>query len=696
MIKPDSRTILICSCEQSMPLDLQALATATKGATLVPATHLCGPELDVFRKAAAGGRVTVACTAQRAVFEAVADEEQLPAALTFVNVRETAGWSSEAKAAGAKMAALLAAATVPTPSPTATTFNSEGVTLIYGIGQVALDAAAVLKDRLDITVLLSDAGDVAPPPAAAFPIRRGRIVKAQGHLGAFDLIIDGYAAPAPSSRQTLKFGKASNGAVSQTDILIDLSGGKPLFSGHDLRAGYLRADPADTVAVQQLLFKAADLVGTFDTPRYIALDATLCAHSRSRKTGCTRCLDLCPVGAITPAGDVVAIDPHICGGCGQCAAVCPTGAAAYTVPAVDVLVQQVRASTSAFYAAAAPGSRLPVLLLPVLLLHDSDHGTPLIDASARFGDGLPATAIPLAVNEVTQIGVETLLAAVAYGARAVRILTRARPRHDVAGLSQTVATANAILGGLGYGADAVALIQTDDPDQLAASLRTPLAAVPARARAGFAALGAKRDLMKLSLRELHRLAPTPQPRIDLPKGAPFGGLTIDTSGCTLCLSCVSACPTSALSDAADRPLLSFDESLCVQCGLCVATCPETVIKIAPRIDFAAYEAGRITVKEEAPFHCITCGTAFGVKSTIDRITAKLKDKHWMYAGENQARLDLIKQCDTCRIEAMTNAGFDPYAGKARAPAKTTEDYLRERDAAERETAMKAKINKGEV
>jgi ferredoxin len=139
------------------------------------------------------------------------------------------------------------------------------------------------------------------------------------------------------------------------------------------------------------------------------------------------------------------------------------------------------------------------------------------------------------------------------------------------------------------------------------------------------------------------------------------------------------------------PLLSFDESLCVQCGLCVATCPEKVIKLVPRIDFDAFEAGRATVKQEEPFHCITCGKAFGVKSTIDRVTAKLKDKHWMFSGDNQARLDVIQKCDDCRVEAMTNAKFDPYAAKPRPPAKTTEDYL-----AEREAAMKVKIEKGEV
>jgi hypothetical protein len=68
----------------------------------------------------------------------------------------------------------------------------------------------------------------------------------------------------------------------------------------------------------------------------------------------------------------------------------------------------------------------------------------------------------------------------------------------------------------------------------------------------------------------------------------------------------------------------------------------------------------------------------------------------MYSGEHNSRIDLIKKCDTCRVEAMTNAGFDPYASTKRPPAKTTDDYLREREVAAREAAMQAKIDKGEV
>ena len=43
--------------------------------------------------------------------------------------------------------------------------------------------------------------------------------------------------------------------------------------------------------------------------------------------------------------------------------------------------------------------------------------------------------------------------------------------------------------------------------------------------------------------------------------------------CTLCLSCVSACPEGALADNPDKPQLRFIEKNCVQCGLCATHLP---------------------------------------------------------------------------------------------------------------------------
>jgi ferredoxin len=676
-----------------MYLDAKVVGAGCKGASITTARHLCRSQIDQFRRAAADGALTVACTQERALFEEVAEDAGYGATLTFVNVRETAGWSSEGKTAAAKMAALIAvAAETPEPYPIVS-FESEGVTLIYGRDQTAIDAALQLKDKLDITVILMPGSDVAPPRNAEFPVRQGRIKTATGYLGAFEITLDAFAAPAASSRMKLQFGKGQDGAVSKADILIDLTGGKPLFTAADLREGYLKADPANAAEVQRLLFKAADLVGTFDKPRYINFHDKLCAHSRSKKVGCTRCLDLCPAGAITPHGDRVAIDPYICGGCGQCAAACPTGAASYALPTADTLMRRLRALLTGYRAAG--GQRAQVLI------HDGDHGEALIDAAARFGDGLPARALPLSVNEVTQVGLEAIAAAFAHGAASVHFLTRAKPLHDIAGLRQTIETANTLLVALGYGDGLAGTIETDDPDQMIAALRATAGGTVTPRPASFVATGGKRDVLKMALRELHRAAPAPTQTVSLPKGAVFGTVNIKTEGCTLCLSCVSACPTHALGDAQDRPLLTFDESLCVQCGLCQATCPEKVISLEPRLDFAAFEAGAKTIKEEEPFCCIACGKAFGVKSTIEKIAAKLEGKHWMFTGENKARVDLIKMCENCRVEKVVNAGLDPFAGPARPIVRTSEDYFREREAKEkeakeREQAMLDKIKRGEV
>ena len=662
--------ILICSCEDTMPLDPERVRRGCRG-SVSTAHHLCRAEIDKFRVAAAQGTpLIVGCTQEAPLFSDVAGEQKEPPALTFVNVRETAGWAADGADAGPKMAALIAAAAEPVPDFTLVSLSSEGVTLIYGRDERAIEAARLLADHVDVTVLITKPKDIEPPSVTDFPVVKGTIRSAKGHLGAFELVVDDYAAPAPSSRGVLTFGMPRGGAVSRCDLIVDLSGGVPLFPAHDLRDGYLRADPEDAAGMLRAVLKARDLVGTFDKPRYIEFTQELCAHSRSRIVGCRRCLDLCPTGAITPAGNHVSIDPNVCAGCGQCAAVCPTGAASYALPPADVLLRKLRALLTTY--AQAGGAK------PIVLLHDEPHGSPLIEALARHGDGLPANVLPLAVNEVTQVGLEAVAAAFAYGASALRFLIRAKPRHDVAGLTKTIALSEPILAGLGFGNGRVATIETDDPFGLGDILRGIDAKEGAPRPATFQPIGAKRDVLRLALRELHHAAPTPVDVVPLPEGAPFGTVLLNTEGCTLCLSCVSACPTGALSDEQDRPLLRFAEDACVQCGLCKATCPEKVISLKPQLDFRASTAPARVLKEEEPFSCIGCGKPFGVKSSVERVAAKLEGKHWMFQNSAK-RLDVIKMCADCRVIAMTEENFDPFGAPARPNPRTTEDYLRERE-----------------
>ena len=567
------------------------------------------------------------------------------------------------------MNALLAAAAEPMPEVPFVMLKSYGVILIYGRDARAVVAGESLQEHLDVTVLIAPpATAVAPAAARAFPVAQGSIRSAKGHLGAFEIIVDRYALLAPGLDGE-SFGLSRDGAVSHCDVILDLTGGAPLFTAADLRDGYVRADPNDLVGTQSAIARARELIGNFEKPRYISFTEHLCAHSRSQITGCTRCLDLCPVGAIAPSRDHVAIDANICAGCGQCASACPTGAAAYTLPPSDALMRKLRTLLLTYSKSGAERA--------IVLVHDERHGSPLVAALAQFGEGLPAQVLPFCVNEVTQIDLETIAAAFIYGAAAMRFLLRGRARHDHRGLYQTIALVEPILAGLGFGTGRVATIETDDPDTLGSTLRGISAMKAAPRVSSFLTLGGdKRGVARSILRELHRAAPAPVDVVTLPPQAPFGLVEIDVDGCTLCLACVSACPTGALLDNAEQPMLRFTEDACIQCGLCKSTCPEKVITLKPQLDFRATASSARILKAEQPFCCIRCGKAFGVRSTIERVSAKLAEKHWMYK-DSEKRLELIKMCEDCRVAAVSEDNLDPY-GPPRSAVRTTDDYLRER------------------
>ena len=668
------RIAFVCSCEDSMVLDGRALARgcAAQGTELRTAEHLCRSQLDRFLAAIGTGRpVTVACTQEAPLFAEEAAAAGASSPLSFVNVREQAGWAREGRTAGPKMAGLLAAAAIPLPETPLVPLASEGVTLVLGRDATALGVAQRLAALLDLTVLLTGEEPVTPLGRAEFPVLRGRARIATGWLGAFEVVVDGHASASPASRAAYAWGPARDGATSRCDLILDLTGGAPLFPAHATRQGYLRADPADAAAVERLIAEAGQLVGTFDKPRFITFDAGLCAHGRNRRTGCTRCLDLCPTGAITPGRDSVLISAEICAGCGACAAVCPTGAATYALPPPATTLARLRALLLGH---AEAGGRDPILLL-----HDAAQGEPLIEALARHGEGLPARVLPLRLNETGLLDLATLAAAFAWGAAGVRVLLPARRGHGSEGVFRNLDYATALMDGLELDgpAPAVAAIETDDPFTLAESLAPALALRSRGTPASFLPLGTPREVLRQALDALHTAAgPTAPELVPMPALAPFGAAVVEAAGCTLCLACTMVCPTGAFSANPETPQLRFLEDACVQCGLCVATCPERVISLAPRLNFAPEAAQPQVVKQEEPFCCTRCAKPFGTRSTIERVKAKLAgSRHWMFA--DPARLAVLEMCEDCRASAATLDGIDPYAGPGRPAVRTTEDWLRE-------------------
>ncbi|MDR9826730.1 4Fe-4S binding protein [Vibrio sp. FNV 38] len=505
--------------------------------------------------------------------------------------------------------------------PPTVSYESGGHTLIIGPTAIIVSTAEQLNQMTSLTLLSTD-GEKSTDSRVYYT----QSVRVTGFLGAFDVTVERHGFETNLAQATINH--------DRFDVVLDLSLNGfmseevPVPGYYPVGRGY----PKLADALQEI----PTLMGTFDKPKFFRLDTDLCAHSSRGVKGCERCVDSCPAGALSSEGNdkigyQIAINPYLCQGVGTCATSCPTEAISYALPNPTDTQKFIERTLQNYQQAGG--------VSPVVLICSSRHEMYNVMALKV----LPDNVVPIVVEELPSVGIDSWFAALTNGATQVLFAaSRQMPETILRVLNNEVAIAQSLLEQVGLNRELIDILYLESLREAVPELQTLALGLNLGDLEGN-----KRTRLFTALDALAEQFAVTEPIVALPENAPFGSIDCRSDDCTLCMGCVAVCPTSAIHSDGESPSLKFVEQDCIQCGMCEKACPENALSLVPRMNWNKTQRQEIQMlHQDKPAECLRCGKGFAPQSMITMLQEKLKG-HSQFSDDTAIRR--IAMCEDCRV-----------------------------------------------
>ncbi len=358
-------------------------------------------------------------------------------------------------------------------------------------------------------------------------------------------------------------------------------------------------------------------VYTAEIKEVVCHNNSICQYSSRLRTGCARCVDSCPHGAISKGKTGIVVNHVECQSCGNCIAVCPTGA-----------MQN--------------GNFDDAEMIDYLQSLDYEHGEELVIGEERQLQELwwrkgGADSMKTFFLEYSSLGSLSLfhfLLFFALGFRRVTLLYNDSLQTSSV-IKQQIDMANAIIESL-YNQSYVEI------SGVAGYLETSpkSTSFPAVSPLKLTTYDNKRSALSHLLH--HLLVDSGGVLTADQVGNIFSPITCDESNCTQCLACLNECKIRALKADQDNFSLVYESGLCVGCGVCMAVCPEKVLSVNEKFTVNTQFFKKQILAQAEPVKCKECGKVFGTRKSLDRVMQIL-------SARELVNTDHFEYCSTCRV-----------------------------------------------